>query len=312
MAARAEAGRNTLEIMSALAISAALAAAVAWAVASLLAHAPAKSLGAFEFTRIQLIAAAVVLVAIVTARGAWATVAWEHWPELAFSAVVGVLLCNLALIACLRRGGPRRTLLLLAMNAPIAALLGYGLRGETASAQSLLGGASTICGVIVAILYGRKPDAGAASEPIHGSLWMVVFLGVAAATCHAVGLVAIKPSMLAGTDPVAASALRIAGSAVVLAAIAMLPVKAFAPATKPTTALVLRTIAPGMLGYVVAATLLLYALRNYNSGLAIALGSTSPVMILPLIWLTTGARPRLAAWAAAGLVVLGTALISTG
>ena len=114
--------------MSALAISAALAAAIAWAVASLLAHAPAKSLGAFEFTRIQLIAAAIVLAAIATARGAWTTVAWEHWPALAFSAVVGVLLCNLALIACLRRGGPRRTLLLLAMNAPIAALLGYRAR----------------------------------------------------------------------------------------------------------------------------------------------------------------------------------------
>ena len=112
--------------------------------------------------------------------------------------------------------------------------------------------------------------------------------------------------MLAGTDPVAASALRIAASAAVLAAVALLPIQAFAPATKPTTELVLRTIAPGMLGYVLAATLLLYALRDNNTGLAIALGSTSPVMILPIIWITTGARPRLAAWAAAGLVVLGT------
>jgi drug/metabolite transporter (DMT)-like permease len=296
--------------MSALAIAAALGAATAWAVASALAHAPAKSLGAFAFTRIQLVAAAILLAAIATARGAWATVAWDHWPALAFSAVVGVLLGNLALIACLRRGGPRRTLLLLAMNAPIAALLGYGLGGETASAQSLIGGVSTVCGVMVAVLYGRKPEGDA--DAIHGSLWFVVFLGLAAATCHAVGLVALKPAMLAGTDPVAASALRIAGSAAVIAAVALLPVRAFAPVTKPTIELVVRTIAPGLLGYVLAATLLLYAVRDNNSGLAIALGSTSPVMILPIIWITTGTRPRLAAWVAAGLVVTGTVLISTG
>jgi drug/metabolite transporter (DMT)-like permease len=296
--------------MSALTLAAALTAAMTWAFASILAHAPAGKLGALAFTRIQLVAAALILLAVVTIRGAWATVSWDHWPELTVSGLVGVLLCNLALIACLRRGGPRRCLLLLAMNAPIAALLGYLWRGETASLQAIAGGASTVCGVVLAILYGRKQDA--ASDALRGSAGSVFLLGLAAAACHAIGLVAIKPAMLAGTDPVAASALRIAGSAAVLSLVALWPAKIFRSETPLTPKLVLQTVAPGILGYVVATTLLLFALRSYNSGIVVALGSTAPVMILPILWATTHRPPRPAAWAAALLVVLGSALIATG
>lgn len=296
--------------MSALPMAAALVAAMTWACGSLLAHGPAGKLGALAFTRIQLAAAALVLAAIVTARGVWATVSWAHWPELAVSSFVGVLLCNLALIACLRRGGPRRCLLLLAMNAPIAAVLGYVLRGETASVQAIAGGALTVLGVVVAVLYGRTREAG--SDALRGSATSVFLLGLAAAACHAVGLVAIKPAMLAGTDPVAASTLRVAGAAIVLSLVSLWPSELLKSQTPLSTRLVLQTIAPGLLGYVLAATLLLYAVRGYNAGIAVALGSTSPVMILPLLWATSGGRPPLAAWAAAGLVVLGSALIATG
>lgn len=296
--------------MSALTMVAALTAAITWAIASLLAQAPADKLGALAFTWIQLLAASLVLLAIVTLRGAWATVSWGHWPALTISGLVGVLFCNLALIACLRRGGPRRCLLLLAMNAPIATLLGYALHGETLSLQSLGGGVLTLAGVILAVLYGRKHETGA--NVLHGSSVSVLFFGLAAATCHAIGLVAIKPAMLAGTDPVAASALRITGSAAVLSLIALWSAKIFRSKAVITPKLVLQTVVPGMLGYVVATTLLLYALRNFNSGIVVALGSTAPVMILPVIWLTTGERPGLAAWIAAVLVVGGAALISTG
>jgi drug/metabolite transporter (DMT)-like permease len=295
--------------VSIVVLAAALIAAMCWACASLLAHAPAGKLGALAFTRVQLVSAALVLSAVVTVRGDWSTVVWTHWPGLVISAAVGVL-CNLALIACLRRGGPRRCLLLLSMNAPIAAVLGYAFGGESASLQSLAGGAATIAGVVVAILYGRKGDA--ASDALRGSAASVVLLGLAAAACHAIGLVAIKPAMLAGTDPLAASALRIAGGAAILVLVMLWPTKIFRAETPLTLRLVAQTVAPGILGYVLATSLLLYALRGYNAGLVVALGSTSPVMVLPLLWATTRERPQAAAWAAAGLVVAGSALIATG
>lgn len=295
--------------MSAVSLSAALIAAMTWAFASILAHAPAGKLGALAFTRIQLVAAALLLLAIVAVRGTWTTVDWSYWPELAISALVGVLICNLLLIACLRRGGPRRCLLLLALNAPFAALVGYVWRGETADLQSAFGGMLTVAGVIVAILYGRKRDA--ASDALQGSAGSVVALGVTAAACHAIGLVILKPVMLAGADPVAASALRIAGSAAVLSLIALWPAKIFRPENRVTPVLAMQAIVPGILGYVVATTLLLFALRSYNAGIVVALGSTAPVMILPLLWIKSGEPPRPAAWIAAALVVGGSALVVT-
>jgi drug/metabolite transporter (DMT)-like permease len=296
--------------MSAVSLFAALIAAMTWAFASILAHAPAGKLGALAFTRIQLVAAALLLLAIVTLRGTWATVDWSYWPELTVSALVGVLICNLALIACLRRGGPRRCLLLLALNAPIAALLGYVWRGETASAQSALGGMLAVTGVVVAILYGRKHDA--AADALRGSAGSVLALGLTAAACHAVGLVVLKPVMLAGADPVAASALRVAGSAAVLSLVALWPAKIFRPENPVTPVLAAQAIVPGILGYVVATTLLLFALRGYNAGIVVALGSTAPVMILPILWAKSGEPPRPAAWIAAALVVSGSALVATG
>ena len=189
-------------------------------------------------------------------------------------------------------------------------MLGYALYGETAPVQSLLGGAAAVSGIVIAVVYGRKRDI--ASDALRGSLASVVFLGLAAATCHAIGLVTIKPAMLAGTDPIAASALRITGSAVILPLVALWPAQIFRSESAITPKLVMQTVAPGILGYVVAATLLLFALRSYNAGIVVALGSTAPVMVLPLLWATTGERPRLAAWIAASLVVLGGTLVATG
>jgi drug/metabolite transporter (DMT)-like permease len=102
----------------------------------MLAHAPAKQLGAFTFTRVQLIGASGLLLLIVTMVGGWSSVSWRHWPNMATSSLIGVVLGNLSMVACLRRGGPRRTQLLMAMTAPIAAVLGYLFLGEAISPQS--------------------------------------------------------------------------------------------------------------------------------------------------------------------------------
>jgi len=51
-------------------------------------------------------------------------------------------------------------------------------------------------GVLLAILFGRRGQSR--FETIHGSLAAVIALGLFAAICHAVGLVALKPALLAG------------------------------------------------------------------------------------------------------------------
>lgn len=295
--------------MAVIAVFAALGASATWAFASLVSHGPAKHLGVFKFTHIQLPTSALLLAFVATAAGVWGSVAWNYWPALVISGVIGILLGDFALFSCLRRGGPRRMQVLFAMNAPMAALLGFFILGETLSVQSVSGVVITLTGVIVAILYNRNQQAENLFEEIDGSLLVVVFWGLLAALCQAVGLIAIKPAMLAGTDPLAASALRTGIGAAIIVIIALWPAKAFQPLSKPSRIIVSQTIVAGWLGYVVAMTLLLYALRSYDVGVVATLGATVPVMMLPLIWIQTRQCPAPAAWGGAALVVMGTALI---
>jgi drug/metabolite transporter (DMT)-like permease len=285
---------------------AALAASFSWAAGAILAYTPAARLGAFEFTRTQLISSSALLLLIVTIAGAWPSVSWDHWPNFAASSLVGVVLGNLAMVACLRRGGPRRTQLLMSLSVPIAMALGSFVLGETISAMKSAGAALVLSGVSLAIMYGR---GAAVLEPMHGPLKWVIIPGLLAALCQAIGLIALKPALLAGTDPLAASALRTGGGALVMTIVGLWPAAVLQPTTKPTGRIVLAAMLPGFLGYVVAVSLLLYAVRIHEAGIAVALGSIAPVVMLPMIWLTTKRPPAPQAWLGACLVILGTGLI---
>lgn len=226
--------------MSVLAISAALGASFCWASGAILAHRPATLLGAFELTRVQLISSSALLLAVVLSFGGWSTITWEHWPGIVGNALLSVFVGNLAMMECLRRGGPRRMELLFALNAPMAAVMGYAFLGELLSPTDLLGCAIALSGVGLAILFGGGKDLS--FDPIQGSLSGMVFFGLLAAACQAVGLI-------------------------------------------------------------------LFALAHYNTGVVAVLGSTAPVLLLPMTWLKTRRCPPIAAWAGACLAVAGTSLI---
>jgi drug/metabolite transporter (DMT)-like permease len=296
--------------MPIIALAAALGASLCWAVGSLIAHRPATQLGAFEFTRTQLISSFALLVVIVTALNGWQSVSWVYWPSFVAASLIGVVLTNLAMIACLRRGGPRRMQLLVSMSAPFAALLGFWFLGESMSPRKLIGVGLAFSGLLLAILFGRRGQHRI--EAVQGSLVVVVALGLFAALCHAVGLIALKPALLAGTDPLAATALRTGGGALVISVVALWPAEVFETLTKRTPGVVLRAILPGFIGYVAAVSLQLYALRSYDAGVVAVLSSMAPVVMLPMIWMTSDEAPPLPAWLGAILAVFGAGIIFAG
>ena len=296
--------------MPIIALTAALGASTCWAVGSLIAHRPATQLGAFEFTRTQLISSFALLIVIVTALNGWQSVTWVHWPSFVAASLIGVVFTNLAMIACLRRGGPRRMQLLVSMSAPFATLLGFLFLGESMSPRKLIGVGLAFGGLLLAILFGRRGQHRI--EAVQGSLAVVIALGLFAAICHAVGLIALKPALLAGTDPLAATALRTGGGALVISVVALWPAEAFVTPTKRTPGVVLRAILPGFVGYVAAVSLQLYALRSYDAGIVAVLSSMAPVVMLPMIWIMSGDPPPLPAWLGAILAVLGAGIIFAG
>ncbi|HEY8382647.1 MAG TPA: EamA family transporter [Microvirga sp.] len=299
--------------MPILVLSAALAASAVWAASAILAHAPARALGTVTFTRVQLTAVSLLLAVIVTATGGWATLSgatqsWAHGGGLLVSGFVGVFLGNMAWAECIRRGGPRRVELLGTLSAPIAALLGLAFFGEALTGQALVGSALALGGVAIAVAYGRR-EGDHPLDAAVGAVGAMVGFGLLMALCRAVGFVAVKPALAAGTDPWAVSLFRTASAGLAVNALALWPATAMALAPKLTPRIVAQAVLPGVLGYVVATTLLLYALRHYETGIVVVLGSLAPILILPLLWMKTREAPTPAAWTGAGLAVAGAALI---
>ena len=296
--------------MPIIALTAALGASLCWALGALMAHRPATLLGAFEFTRTQLISSFALLAVIVTAFNGWQSVSWAHWPSFVVASLIGVVFTNLAMMACLRRGGPRRMQLLMSMSAPFAALLGFLFLGESMSPWKLIGVGLAFSGLLLAISFGRRAEHRI--EAVQGSLAVVIALGLFAAICSAIGLTAMKPALLAGTDPLAATALRTGGGALAISVVALWPAEAFEAPTTRTPMVVLRAILPGFVGYVAAVSLQLYALRSYDVGIIAVFSSMAPVVMLPMIWIMNGASPPSSAWLGAILAVLGAGIMFAG
>lgn len=293
--------------MPLFAVIAALSASACWAAMTLLAHKPATLFGPFALTRLQLISAAGVLVALVTLQGGWASVAWSYWFAFVIASVVGVVVGNVAMFACLSRGGPRRTQLLVSMNGPFAALLGYFFLGEIMTGRDITGCVVALIGMALAIRFGGNPDDRL--EDVRGSLWVMIALGLSTALANAIGLVFLKPAMLAGTDPLAANALRTVGGALVMLIWSLWRVPQHPAPENPGIGLLAHAITPGIMGFVIAVSLQLYAVRWMDTGIAVVLSSTAPVIMLPMIWVITGKRPRLLAWIGALLALAGIALL---
>ncbi len=288
-------------------VLAAVSASFGWASGIILAQSPARALGAFEFTRVQLIACAALMSAIAAVLELWPRVDQIDVAAYTVSVIGGILLGNLAMIECLRQAGPRLTELLLCLKAPIVALMAYSWLGETLALSDMFGVAVIVGGIVLAIQAGHPEEARQICSPKR--LWRIVLLGSLAAACQGGGFLAVKPMLEQGAEPIAVSAIRLAGAAALISLIGLWPFKVAQPQTDATPYLVFRTILPGIIGYGVSSSLLLYAFANMEAGVAAVLGSLSPLFVLPILWRTTRMRPNPLAALGAFLEVVGTGVI---
>lgn len=290
---------------------AALGAATCWAVTGLIAAGPAGHLGALAFNRVRQLFVASLLGVYVIATGSWRDLDAHLVAVLALSGLIGIFAGDTLLFAGLNRVGPRRSGVVFALNAPMAAILGYLLLGETLSGSAVAGIALTVLGVVLAILFGKRRDQLHVWETVKGPLWIGVALGLGAALGQAVGSILARPVMASGIDPFLASMVRVGVAGIALSGLIALPIPAVKPRGPLTPSVAALTALTGALGLGVGMTLLLFALSGGNVGIVSTLSATSPAIILPLLWLRTGERPAAGAWAGAALVVVGMAFLFT-
>jgi drug/metabolite transporter (DMT)-like permease len=288
----------------------ALAAALCWAVSSLLAIAPVRTLGAIPFNALRMTAVAILL-------GLWLIVSQRwHWPEsrvlwtLMASGFVGIFLGDTLLFVSMRVLGPRLAGLLFACNAPISFALGLWLLGESYYWLNLLGVAATTVGVFIAIA-SRTKNSGHQWEQSIGHVGLGLSAGLGAALCQSLGTLIVFETLRAGQDPVFATLIRV-GVAVIFLFITLLVRRWYGtvlPYRAMTARMAAQTILSGVLGMAVGMSLLLYAVKLAPLGIVAILSATTPVMVLPALWLTTGQRPSVSAFVSATIVFLGTAMI---
>ena len=288
--------------------TAALVAAFCWALSGFLAAGPSRHLGAFAFTRLRMSQVFVMLAIVVLIQQTWKTLIPDFW-IICVSGVIGIFLGDTALFAAMRRIGPRRTAVMFAANGPMGALLGYFFLGEILELKTIIGCAIVVVGVVIAILYGREDANTHELEKTHGSLSLAIFMGLMAALCQALGAILVKPALLAGADPIATSALRVGVSVLCLMLLLIFPYKIVRAQNSLTAPIFWKTAISGLLAMGIGMTLVLFALTGGKVGVVTVLSSISPILVLPILWVTIKQRPTPGAWVAALLVVIGSALI---
>lgn len=294
--------------MNEFASLAALGAAACWAIGSTIAADASRAMGGIAFTRLRMVFVVIMLLA-------W--LAFVDQPVLAdgtlsiliLSGLIGIFIGDTALFVTLSRLGPRRTSILFSANAPFTAVLAWWWLDERFSAPAAVGCALVALGVVVAIIYGKRREQRHVWESVRGSLIVGVAIGLLAALGQSVGSLLAKPALDAGTDPVTAATVRnLAALAGLYASRWLLP-RYTRPSTPLTPMLTLRLAASGFFGMALGMTLLLYAFQHGSVGLSAALSSTTPILLIPIIWCLSRERPAAGAWLGAALAVVGSAMI---
>lgn len=284
------------------------------------------SVGVLTVTRWNVLATLLFHATVATVMGGWATLTPSAIWQLALSgllAIVAAAPCYYGSIALL---GPRNSVLVFSLNAPLTALIGLPLFGENLGWREVAGVALVLVGIAIATRLARPdpPRAAASAEAAAPEVYrfagltelspaaLGILLGLGAALGQAGGVLAAKPAMAGGADPFAAMAVRFGTAAgfFLFAWWAGLEkdTRARSRDWRPFGFTMLGTTFGNGFGM----TLLLKALVSGNTGIIATFAATSPIMILPLAWARTGRMPGPGAWIGAVLAVCGTALVMLG
>lgn len=288
-----------------LAVLLSLGAAITFSLSAMAVSATAGRVGVWQLGRWQMAIAFVLTAGAATFSGGWATVQTWQFGYLTASAVAGIMLASTTYLAAIHAAGPRVTALLFSLAAPFAVLEGWLFLDEALNLPQLGGIALILSGIVLAVLAENDPHPDdAPAKP----LWIGVTLGVITAIGQATGTFFARPAMESGVDPFAAMAIRSGLGGLFFIAMMVFP---FARAARVPTGRDLKNVAlSAFFGMFLGMVLMMAALTSGDVGIVSTLTSTTPILILPLLWYTTGRAPGWPAWVGAGLAVVGTGFIS--
>ena len=284
-------------------------AALCWAIASLISADVTRKIGGLAFNRIRLFFVSIMLISYTFYLGTWNTINQEFLVTILLSGIIGIFLGDTLLFIALQKIGPRRNNILFSLAAPFTVILNIFFLNEVMSLINLLGCIMVFFGVVVAIAYGNSRDKNHRWEIVEGNLFLGIIFGIGAALCQAIGLIMMKPILTLGADPIASASLRTLISCIFLSFTFFINYEIFNTKTSLSLKIIGQSILSGFLGMALGMSLLLIALKFADAGIVATLSSTSPIMILFLIWLLTKKIPTIGAWIGTFLAIIGSGLI---
>lgn len=287
---------------------AALATAFCWMGSALSFEAASARIGSVPVNLIRLVIAAALLAVlglVLHGRPLPLDASAHAWGWLSVSGLVGFFLGDLALFRAFVLIGARLSLLVMCLAPPLTAVLGLLFLGERLDPVQVAGMALTVAGVAWTVLE-RSPASD--PRPARGRL-PGVLLALAGAAGQAGGLILSKIGMEQLSDPFAASQIRglagIAGFAVLFTVAGWWPrVRAGLRDRRG----VLLTGAGAFFGPFLGVSLSLLAIHTARAGVAAAIMSISPVLILAVARLR-GERVSLRAALGTLVAVAGVAVL---
>jgi drug/metabolite transporter (DMT)-like permease len=288
-----------------IAVVLSLGAAATFALSALLIDRVNGRVAILQLARWQMGIAFAITALVSALIGGWQTVAPWQFALLAASSAAGIMLASLTYFGAIMVAGPRISALLFSLASPFALAMGYVALGETVSLGQGAGIALILAGIVLAITAPADlPTPGRIARP----LWQGIALGVITSAGQAAGSLLARPAMAAGAEPVTAMAIRSGLGFAFFVALMVIPA---ARAALPLDRRDLTAVGgSAILGMFLGMSLLMAALARGDVGIVSTLSSTTPILILPMLWATTRRRPTPAAWAGAILAVAGTAMIS--
>ncbi|UWR11850.1 DMT family transporter [Sulfitobacter mediterraneus] len=290
-------------------IVAALATASCFAVSGLLAYDAARALGATVFSFVRMALVAIGAGGLVLLFGLDSRMNGDDVALLCASGVMGVFLSDTLRYASLSRVGPQLQSLLGTATAPFALLLGFLVLGQTISMLSLVGTGMIIAG-LVAAASARNNTSDTRFTGDTAGLTPGIGFGLGAALTQAGSVLIAAPVMAKGIDPLSATFVRSVAGALSL----LLPVLLSAPRRSQiqsmTRPVAKQVVFSAVVGTGLGMSLQLFALASGPVGIVATLSATTPLIVLPLIWIIGRSRPKALAWLGAVIGVAGVALIS--
>jgi len=292
---------------------AALATAAAWTVTAMAFEYAGKRIGAVALNFLRLVFGSVFLgLWGVAVSGAWLPLAApaSAWLWLGASGIVGLVVGDLLLFQAFIDIGSRVAMLVYATAPALAAALGFAVLGERIAPAGLLGMALTLGGIALVVTgrpggasrapegeatTGADPGAGAGSPPraVHRIRGLLLAFG--GALGQAGGLILSKIGAAAGSavgagamDPFAGTQIRVtagvAGFAIAL--VATRSWKGLGGALRDRKAIASLGLG-SFFGPFLGVSLSLLAVQNASAGVASAIMSITPVLIIApsvLLW----------------------------